>query len=85
MGDWERVRRREKEVLLLCLVANGLEVERGGEKLNVFSSVEEEEEVVVVVQTFSMLASGEDLVGAVGVGGGGIKFALREVRSGEGV
>ena len=84
MGDWERVRRREKEVLLLCLVANGLEVERGGEKLNVFSSVEEVEEVVVV-QTFSMLASGEDLVGAVGVGGGGIKFALREVRSGEGV
>ena len=48
MGDWERVRRREKEVLLLCLVANGLEVERGGEKLNVFSSVEEEEVVVVV-------------------------------------
>lgn len=50
-----------------------------GEKLNVFSSV------VAVFQTFSMLARGEDFVGAVGVGGGGIRFAFREVRRGDGV
>ena len=39
----------------------------------------------MVVHTFEMSARGEDLVGAVGVGGGGIRLALREVRSGEGV
>ena len=76
MGDWERARREK-----MLSLAKGLEVVEvdGEKKLNVFSLME------VVVQTFSMLASGEDLVGAVGVGGGGIKFALREVRSGEGV
>lgn len=54
-------------------------MERDGEELNKFSSL-------ALVHALEMSARGEDFVGTVGVGGGwGIKFALREVRKGEGV
>lgn len=70
IGDCER-ERREKEDSFAKMFVDKL-----GEKANVFSSV---------FQTFSMLARGDDFVGALGVGGGGIRFALRDVRRGEGV
>ena len=69
MGDCERARREKVDSL-----ENGFDVARVGEKVKVFSSAE-------AGQAFSMLDNGEDFV----VGGGGMKFALREVRNGEGV
>ena len=73
-GDCERALREK-----LLSFANGFDVEMDGEKLKMFSSIE------AVFHTFSVLARGEDFAGAVGVGGGAIRFALRDVRRGEGV